>query len=57
MALMIMAVKVCPKNVESTVFEVIMAVINLSYLISYEVGGLISKWLHIGNGNYDLLWV
>jgi len=57
MALMIMAVKVCPKEVESTVFEVIMGVINVSYLISYESGGLISKLLHIGNGNYENLWI
>jgi hypothetical protein len=57
MALMIMAVKVCPKEVEATVFEVIMATINLSYLISYESGGLISKLLHVDATNFSNLWI
>jgi len=35
---------------------VIMAVINLGYLISYESGGLISNWLGIKEGNYENLW-
>lgn len=57
MALMIMAVKVCPKNVEASVFEFILAVINLGYLLSYESGGLISQLLDITATQFDLLWV
>ena len=57
MANIINAVRICPKNVEATVFEVIMGIINLGYLVSYESGGLISSKLNITATNFDNLYI
>jgi len=57
MPLMVMAWRVCPKNLEATVYEFIMSVINLGYLVSYQSGGILSEWLHITNQNFDNLWI
>ncbi|CAI2364384.1 unnamed protein product [Moneuplotes crassus] len=57
MPLMVMATRICPKNLEATVYEFIMSVINLAYLVSYQSGGAISELLDIRKGNYDNLWI
>lgn len=57
MPLMVMAARVCPKNLEATVYEFIMSVINLGYLVSYQSGGGISELLDIREDNFENLWI
>ena len=57
MPLMVMACRICPKKVEATVYEFILSIINLGYLISYQSGGWVSNWLNITNDNFDNLWI
>ena len=45
MPLMILAAKLCPKNVETTFYAFVLAVIDFGYLLSYWLGGLLTLWL------------
>ena len=38
-------------------FEMIMSIINLGYLVSYQSGGFLSEWLNITLDNFDNLWI
>lgn len=57
MPIMIMACRVCPKNMEATVFEMIMSIVNLGYLVSYQSGGFLAEGLGITVDNFDNLWI
>jgi hypothetical protein len=57
MPIMIMACRVCPKKMEATVFEMIMSIVNLGYLVSYQSGGFLSDSLGITIDNFDNLWI
>ena len=47
MPLMILACKMCPKQVEASFYAFVLAVINLGYLVSYQLGGIITYSLGI----------
>ena len=49
MPLMILACQMCPKQVEATFYALVLAIINLGYLISYWIGGFLTIWLNIGS--------
>jgi len=53
MPVMILACEMCPMKVEATFYSFIMAIINLGYLISYDVGGLLMDALGITATNYS----
>ena len=57
MPLMILAAQMCPKKVETTFYALVLAVINLGYLISYWVGGFLSIWLGISSEDFSKFWV
>ena len=47
----------CPKQVETTFYALVLAVINLGYLISYWIGGLLALWLKVGSDDFSNLWI
>ena len=47
----------CPKKVETTFYALVLAVINLGYLISYWVGGFLSIWLGISSEDFSNFWI
>ena len=59
MPLMVLAAKMCPKNVETTFYALVLAIINLGYLVSYWVGGILSVWLGMSSKDEDFtnFWV
>ena len=57
MPLMVLACKMSPKSVEASFYALILAVINLGYLISYQLGGLLTYMLGITADNFDNLWI
>ena len=59
MPLMVLACKMCPQDVEATFYALVLAIINLGYLISYWIGGGLTIWLGLGGSdqNFDLFWV
>ena len=57
MPLMVLACQMCPSHVETTFYALVLAVINLGYLISYWIGGLLTLWLHISSTDFSNFWV
>ncbi len=45
MPLMVMACRMCPKKIETTFYALVMAIINLGYLVSYWIGSALTVWL------------
>ena len=52
MPLMILAAKMCPKSIETTFYALILGVIDLGYLLSYQIGSLLTLWLGIDSDNF-----
>ena len=57
MPLMILAAKLCPKNVETTFYAFVLAVIDFGYLLSYWLGGLLTLWLQINSNDFENFWI
>jgi hypothetical protein len=57
MPLMVLACKMCPKQVEASFYAFVLAVINLGYLVSYQLGGLLTYSLGITAYKFDNLWI
>lgn len=54
---MVLACKMCPKQVEASFYAFVLAVINLGYLVSYQFGGLLTYSLGITATNFSNLWI
>ena len=50
---MVLACDMCPKSVEATFYSFVLALINLGYLISYQLGGTLSYSLGITINNFS----
>eukprot|EP01124_Arcella_intermedia_P008308 TRINITY_DN15211_c0_g1_i1.p1 TRINITY_DN15211_c0_g1~~TRINITY_DN15211_c0_g1_i1.p1 ORF type:complete len:466 (+),score=97.54 TRINITY_DN15211_c0_g1_i1:1-1398(+) len=57
LVIFVFATKLCPKNIESTMFATLMGIFNLGALISDYSGALIMSWLNITQNNFDNLWI
>ena len=54
---LILACKMCPKDIEATVFALLMSVSNAGAIISLQLGTLLTHWLGITENNFDNLWI
>ena len=57
MPLMVLACKMCPKQVEASFYAFVLAVINLGYLVSYQLGGILTYSLGITATQFERLWI
>lgn len=57
MPVLVLSARLCPRGVEATLFAVLMSITNLSGIISYEGGAIITHWLGITDRNFDNLWL
>ena len=57
MPLMVLACEMCPPEVEATFYSFVLAIINVGYLISYQIGGILTLYLGITDTNFEKLWV
>ena len=57
MPLMVLACKMCPKQVEASFYALVLVVINLGYTFSYQLGGIFTYNLGITSTNFDHLWI
>lgn len=57
MPIMVLACKMSPKSVEASFYAFVLAVINLGYLVSYQLGGLLTYSLGITANNFSHLWI
>ncbi len=57
MPILVLACRLCPKNIESTMYALIMAIINLGGSVSQLSGGLLMGYMGINDKNFDNLWI
>lgn len=57
MPVLVLSARLCPPGVEATLFALLMSITNLSGIISYEGGAIITHWLGITDRNFDNLWL
>lgn len=57
MPVLVLAARLCPPGVEATLFALLMSVVNLAGLLSYEVGAVLMHWLGITETNFSALWI
>jgi len=57
MPVLVLSARLCPPGVEATLFALLMSVVNLSGLISHELGALVTHWLQVTETNFTNLWI
>ncbi len=57
MPVLVLAARLCPPGVEATLFALLMSVVNVAGLVSYEGGALLTHWLKVTETNFDQLWL
>lgn len=57
MPVLVLAARLCPAGVEATLFALLMSVVNLAGLLSYELGAVLMHWLGISEQNFSALWL
>ncbi len=55
MPVLVLAARLCPPGVEATLFALLMSIVNLAGLVSYESGALLTQWLGVTETNFDNL--
>lgn len=55
MPILVLAARLCPPGVEATFFALLMSVVNLAGLLSYESGAFLMHWLGISEHNFTNL--
>jgi folate/biopterin transporter len=55
MPVLVLAVRLCPPGVEATLFALLMSVVNLAGLLSYESGAILMHWFGITEKNFSNL--
>lgn len=55
--ILVLSARLCPKGIEATLFALLMSIVNLSNLLSHEVGALLTHWLGVTETNFDNLWL
>ncbi len=55
MPILVLAARLCPPGVEATLFALLMSVVNLAGLVSYETGALLMHWMGITEKNFTNL--
>ncbi|ACK68230.1 folate/biopterin transporter [Rippkaea orientalis PCC 8801] len=57
MPILVLSARLCPKGIEASLFALLMSSLNLSNLVSYELGSLLTQWFGITETNFDHLWL
>lgn len=55
MPILVLAARLCPAGVEATLFALLMSVVNLAGLLSYESGAMLMHWLGVTESNFTRL--
>jgi folate/biopterin transporter len=55
MPILVLAARLCPPGVEATLFALLMSIVNLAGLVSYETGAMLMHWLGITEHNFTNL--
>ncbi|MBE9202472.1 folate/biopterin family MFS transporter [Synechocystis salina LEGE 06099] len=55
MPVLVLAARLCPPGIEATLFALLMSVMNLAGVLSFEVGSLLTHWLAVTETQFDNL--
>lgn len=55
MPVLVLSAKLCPPGVEATLFALLMSIVNLAAIVSYQGGALLTYWFGITETNFDNL--
>ncbi len=55
MPILVLAARLCPPGVEATLFALLMSVVNLAGLVSYESGAVLMHWMGITESDFTNL--
>ena len=57
MPLLVLACRMCPKNIEGTMYALLMSTINFGSIISSQLGGVLTYMLGITETSFTQLWL
>jgi hypothetical protein len=57
MPILVLCCRICPKNIEGSLYALLMSTINLGGLLSYQLGGLVTIVLGITKTDFSNLWI
>lgn len=57
MPVLVLAARLCPEGIEATLFALLMSVINISALCSFQLGAVLTHFLGVTESNFDNLWL
>ncbi|AIE73143.1 Folate transporter 3 [Synechocystis sp. PCC 6714] len=55
MPVLVLAARLCPPGIEATLFALLMSVMNLAGVLSFELGSLLTHWLGVTETQFDNL--
>ena len=56
MPLLVLCCRICPKNIEGSLYALLMSVMNLGAMLSFQGGGILMIILGITQTNFSHLW-
>lgn len=57
MPVLVLAARLCPEGIEATLFALLMSVLNISALCSFQLGAGLTHLLGVTESNFDNLWL
>lgn len=57
MPVLVLAARLCPEGIEATLFALLMSVLNISALCSFQLGAGLTYILGVTETNFDNLWI
>ena len=57
MPVLVLAARLCPEGIEATLFALLMSVLNISGLCSFQLGAGLTYLLGVTESNFDNLWL
>lgn len=55
--MLVLACRLCPKNIEGTMYALLMSTLNFGSMLSFQFGGLLMHYLGITESNFQNLWI
>nr|WP_242018495.1 folate/biopterin family MFS transporter [Pseudanabaena sp. FACHB-1998] len=57
MPVLVLAARLCPEGIEATLFALLMSVLNISALCSFQLGAVMTRVFGVTESNFDNLWL
>ena len=57
MPVLVLAARLCPEGIEATLFALLMSVLNISALFSFQLGAGLTYLLGVTESNFENLWL